>query len=287
MPSRGVSFTGAGAAVVDLAKALTLRDAASLGRPVMSRGLTMDDNYEHERKMTWSELFFDLIFVTGVRLLGDLLRVGLVEGHEEGNHTDTGFALKEEEEPSVSIPQYLILFFALWALWIDQTDYGTRWGANSVWNFLHFGVYMVGVISYVVSLNHLSEGWGRASLYASAALCYVVDAISKLRILLFFCDNWRVRQYAITDIIWRAITLGLCLAGAVLSQGQGEEEEVGRMLSSEGGEGEVRPSWIAPLAVIAALPYIRVITLIIMNYYLPCTAGKYYGWLPFHIEHYR
>ena len=102
MPSRGVSFTGAGAAVVDLAKALTLRDAASLGRPVMSRGLTMDDNYEHERKMTWSELFFDLIFVTGVRLLGDLLRVGLVEGHEEGNHTDTGFALKEEEEPSTS-----------------------------------------------------------------------------------------------------------------------------------------------------------------------------------------
>ena len=90
--------------------------------------------------MTWSELFFDLIFVTGVRLLGDLLRVGLIEAHE-GNETlaaaaplyAQGFG-EEEKEASITLAQYCALFFALWALWIDQTNYGTRWGANTVWS---------------------------------------------------------------------------------------------------------------------------------------------------------
>ena len=68
------AFEGAGSAVRDLMSSVTWKDALFLGRPKLLRGTEANDfGYQRERKMTWSELFFDLIFVTGVRKLGDLL----------------------------------------------------------------------------------------------------------------------------------------------------------------------------------------------------------------------
>ena len=102
--------------------------------------------------MTWSELFFDLIFVTGVRALGDLLRAGLLAKEEP--------ELEAEVERSIGLFEYAVVFHGLWALWWTQATYGTRWGANDPWNFLHFGAFMLGVVSYVVAISHLEEPWG-------------------------------------------------------------------------------------------------------------------------------
>ena len=67
----------------------------TLGKPKMLRGETVGDSYEKERKMTWSELFFDLIFVTGVRQLGDMLRERLLAPGGEMAAEEEGLTLTE------------------------------------------------------------------------------------------------------------------------------------------------------------------------------------------------
>ena len=78
---------------------------ATLGKPRLLRGENLQDAYEHERKMTFSELFFDLIFVTGVRRLGDMLRESLLK--ETSDHA---------EAEGLSVPQYIAFFSLLWTL---------------------------------------------------------------------------------------------------------------------------------------------------------------------------
>jgi hypothetical protein len=41
---------------------------------LLRTGLTAEDEYDTERDMTWSELFFDLIFVVAIARLGEHLR---------------------------------------------------------------------------------------------------------------------------------------------------------------------------------------------------------------------
>ena len=59
------SFEGLGHAIRDLASTIQHPSTLLLGRPKMMRPIGVDEPYTKERKMTWSELFFDLIFVTG------------------------------------------------------------------------------------------------------------------------------------------------------------------------------------------------------------------------------
>ena len=268
------SFVGAGRAVKDLAGQLTWNNLLFLGVPKMQRSIELNEPYEKERKMTWSELFFDLIFVTGVRQLGDLLRVGLLEGKGQERHASSA---GEEEEPSVTLNQYIILFLALWALWVDQTQYGTRWGANDVWNFFHFGFYMVGVVCFVIALSHI-EKWA-AALYLSAAISYLVETLSNVRILRFNATAamWRVRQYALTELAWSAIRLGLCLGGFYFSGGTHLFTPHGVALDS------ISAHWITPLLCLGLLPHVRHFGYLLGG---ALSRGAYVGWLPFHIEHF-
>ena len=51
------------------------------------------------------------------------------------------------------LSEYTVIFFLLWSLWAVQANYGTRWGANDVYNFVHFGLYMAGVMMLVMSFG--------------------------------------------------------------------------------------------------------------------------------------
>ena len=272
------SFVGAGHAVRDLVRQLSWQNALWLGVPQMQRPINTNEPYKQERKMTWSELFFDLIFVTGVRILGDLLRVGLVgeEGETTQDTQGTSKLSGDEKEPSVSLSEYIVLFLALWALWVDQLNYGTRWGANDVWNFFHFGFYMMGVVSFVVALSHI-EKWA-AALYLSAFTSYTVEALSNARILRFnsTAATWRVRQYALTELAWGATRLSVCAFGFFHSGGV-------HIFSPGGAEGKQPEDWIKPLLALGLFPHVRHAGYMLGGL---VSGGNYMGWLPFHIEHF-
>ena len=96
-------FEGSGSALHHIAWGhLTVRSVLTLGVPTLVRGEHANDKYEAERKMTWSELFFDLIFVTGVRRLGDMMREGLGDDETptakegEGAEPDADLAAGDE-----------------------------------------------------------------------------------------------------------------------------------------------------------------------------------------------
>lgn len=165
--------------------------------PVLMRTGDLDEyNYEHERDTTWSELFFDLIFVVALARLGDLARCGLVcvcmctlcakIQHITHTHSHTrtlnamrvgsssphrppqgvcsfecmyvclwyntcartsaSCALRDSKDSGVSFEDgtYFLYFAIYWLLWLNSTNYGTRFGSNDLPNICFFAVCRVG-----------------------------------------------------------------------------------------------------------------------------------------------
>ncbi|NDJ33937.1 MAG: low temperature requirement protein A [Chloroflexi bacterium] len=73
--------------------------------------LRRDEDLGHERKASWLELFFDLVFVVAVAELA----------HTFADHQDAAGAL-----------QFVLLFVALWWVWIGVTYYHERFETNDI-----------------------------------------------------------------------------------------------------------------------------------------------------------
>ena len=76
-------------------------------------------SYESERDITWSELYFDLIFVVALARLGDGLRDKL-----------------DDNDCVAGVLDYLAYAFHVYRLWVILTLYSTRYGADDLWNKL-------------------------------------------------------------------------------------------------------------------------------------------------------
>ena len=72
----------------------------------MRKGLFAEDEYETERDMTWSELFFDLIFVVAIARLGEHLR--------------------EADESKIGFGYYCLYFTIIWFFWDRAANYSTH-----------------------------------------------------------------------------------------------------------------------------------------------------------------
>jgi low temperature requirement protein LtrA len=73
---------------------------------------------KHERKVTWDELFFDLVFVAVIALLGQVL------------HSDV---------TSENIKKFIMLFYPIWSCWLNTTNFTNRFGAHD----LSFKLYVL------------------------------------------------------------------------------------------------------------------------------------------------
>ena len=242
-----MSFEGeghdVGAALADLVWGeLSARSVLTLGKPTPMRGETVDSDHPHARKMTWSELFFDLIFVTGVRRLGDMLRENLLESAEERRLSEQP---GESEEPEAGegeaagiaglpFPDYAVLFFLLWSLWVFQANYGTRWGANDAYNFVHFGLYMAGVVMLVMCLG--TDPLHKRGMYLCAGFSYTIGLVAHLRIRAHFSTQRQAGRYAMRELALHALKIGLAGLGCQLA-------------SSDA-------AWLWPMVALAALPYL-------------------------------
>lgn len=257
-------FEGSGSALHHIAWGhLTVRSVLTLGVPTLVRGEHANDKYEAERKMTWSELFFDLIFVTGVRRLGDMMREGLGDDEtptaKEGEGAEPDAEPAEEGGGSLTFQQYTVLFFVLWALWVDQANYGTRWGVNDLYNFLHFGLFMAGIVVVVSSLGTGVEQIQR--LYCAMCFSYFIGVLASVRIVVHYPLERQAAKYGYRELVLHAVKVGVCLAGYAAATSE---------------------HWLVPCYVLAAMPHVT-FPLLIVGHRLGLLPSSH---IPFHIEHY-
>ena len=120
-------------------------------------GNANDMEYTHEKDMSWSELFFDLIFVVTIARLGEHAR----EPTTSGISFDDG-----------TYVEYFALFFLFW---LQANVYGTRFAHNDAPNMVYFGMMMLGTIGMTMHISGGFDGEAFPKFALSAALTCAVD----------------------------------------------------------------------------------------------------------------
>lgn len=116
---------------------------------------------ETERSATWLELFYDLVFVAGVAVLG----VRLV-----GNPTWEG------------VLSYAAYFALLWWLWASHTFYADRFDTDDLVYRLLAGVQMIAIVVIAASL----------SLDSGSTLAFAIGyALARLTLLALYARAYR------------------------------------------------------------------------------------------------
>ena len=152
-----------------------------------------DMEYEHEKSMSWSELFFDLIFVVTIARLGEHAR----EPTTSGISFDDG-----------TYAEYFTVFFMFW---LQANSYGTRFSHNDAPNMLYFGTTMLGTIGMTMHISGGFDGDAFPKFALSAALTCAVDVWAYLRIWLTPDSNDGVqkggRMFAKTQVFYTLLRL--------------------------------------------------------------------------------
>jgi len=131
--------------------------------PRLIRGEVVYANTEIERELSWSELFFDLIFVTAISRLGDEWRAA-----------------------EISMSEYAAYFFVVWKFWGASCDYSTRFYTDDVSNKLFFFLFQFGVVGLAVNLRGGFRGGNFPYFAGFAAYIYLLNAIANARVYFHF-----------------------------------------------------------------------------------------------------
>eukprot|EP01135_Chromosphaera_perkinsii_P004731 Nk52_evm3s295 gene=Nk52_evmTU3s295 len=91
------------------------------------------------RKVTWTELLFDLACVTVIAKLGESYR----EGIEHGN-----------EDAWLVLAAYAIKFFLLWGIWVTYAQYSTFFHTDDLLNKVFTIIIMFGVVLLGMHAKH-------------------------------------------------------------------------------------------------------------------------------------
>ncbi|MEW6497372.1 MAG: low temperature requirement protein A [Cyanobacteriota bacterium] len=157
----------------------------------MSKGLwepprlRVSTDKEEERRATWLELFFDLIFVVAIAELAHYL---------DGHVSLSGFF------------GFVAVFVPIWWCWLGSTFYATRFDTDDLGHRLLTLLQMALVAALAVNVHH---GLGESSV--GFALSYI--AFRSLLIVQYLSAgyfvpvarpliNWYVRGFAISVVLW-------------------------------------------------------------------------------------
>ncbi len=130
--------------------------------PVLSRPQLHRSETEHHRRVTWTELFYDLIFVATFVQLGDFL----------SHHVDfQNFLI------------YVLLFIPIWWSWIGVTFYDNRFDSDDVIHRLLMMLQIVAVYQMAINVGDgLGEHTARfAMAYAFGRFILVVMYLRVVR----------------------------------------------------------------------------------------------------------
>jgi low temperature requirement protein LtrA len=145
---------------------------------------------EHEEKTTWLELFFDLIYVAILVVLGDRLSHNLsLQG----------------------VVEFALLFIPIWLSWLEPVFYSRRFPTDDIGHRLLTVAYMGVMVSMAFELHDVTGRTATTFLLAYAA--------SKAILALMYARAWQqhpeyrsfagahVVLFAILAIVWSAIAL--------------------------------------------------------------------------------
>lgn len=151
--------------------------------------------HEEERRATWLELFYDLIFVAAIGEVAHYLSKHLTLG---------GFF------------SYILLFVPVWWSWVGATFYATRFDTDDLGHRLLTLSQMVSIAVLAVNVHH-----GLAESSTGFALSYIV--VRGILILQYLVaghhipaaralTNWYVRGFSLAAALW-LISLGMPVPG--------------------------------------------------------------------------
>jgi low temperature requirement protein LtrA len=120
------------------------------------------DEPGHERRATWLELFFDLVFVVTVTELGKVLL---------------------DDISLLGLLHYSMLFVPIWWCWVGETFYATRYDQDSLSDRLVTLVQMMILVVMAVNAHH---GLDQSSV--GFALCYA--AFRTILLLQYWVAGW-------------------------------------------------------------------------------------------------
>jgi low temperature requirement protein LtrA len=147
--------------------------------------LRIDESEESERRATWLELFYDLVFVVAVSQLAHNL----------------------EEDISISgFLGFLILFIPVWWSWIGTTMYANRFDSDDIGRRLLVGLHMLTATAMAVNI-HDGLGKNAAGFAITYALCRIVLVIEYVRAGLYIPQARPLTTryavgFAIASAIW-------------------------------------------------------------------------------------
>lgn len=110
--------------------------------------LRIGEETEEERRATWLELFYDLVFVVAVSQLAHNL------------HDDVTFS---------GFFGFVVLFVPVWWSWIGSTMYANRFDSDDVGHRLLTGLQMLAAAALAINIHH-----GLSDSSAGFALCYAL-----------------------------------------------------------------------------------------------------------------
>jgi hypothetical protein len=123
---------------------------------------------EDNRRITWAELFFDLIYVTAIAKLGEALRSGI-----------TGEELDDE---SISFRDYVVVFTVVFQLWASTVIYATRFNTDDLFHKIWLSLVMVGMVLVGMHVKGGLAGSNTTWLAGSMASLRVLLVLAYLRV---------------------------------------------------------------------------------------------------------
>jgi low temperature requirement protein LtrA len=145
---------------------------------------------EHEEKTTWLELFFDLVYVAILVVLGDRLSHNLT---------------------SQGVIEFALLFIPIWLSWLEPVFYSRRFPTDDIGHRLLTVLYMGAMVSLAFELYDVTGETATSFLLAYAA--------TKAILALMYARAWRLHPeyrsfaganagvFAILAVLWAAIAL--------------------------------------------------------------------------------
>ena len=131
--------------------------------PRLLRTLDVDDrSYEKERDVSWSELFFDLIFVVATARLGEEFRDSI-----------------RDNDILDSFASYVCYFITFFRYWCSLVQYTTRYGSDDLFHKIFLPVFMLGVVGMTI---HIKEGASSETNSTPFCICAACSSI----LLVFF-----------------------------------------------------------------------------------------------------
>jgi len=104
-------------------------------------------NTSKVRKATWTELFYDLVYVTVVARLGETLR---------GEHG-----------PPLPLQDYALYIITLWVFWKTTNEYATLFMNDDLYHKLLFAVYMLALVTVGMHIEGGPESHNGAAMAIS------------------------------------------------------------------------------------------------------------------------